>query len=82
MWLKKMAFRAAGEEGLAENVRNERGQTFGMEPPTLHAPTFHEPPKPREETRYRNEYQTVNCLDTSGQAFAIYLNVIYLLPLT
>ena len=36
----------------------------------------------REETRYRNDYQHVNCISTSGQAFAIWLNLMYLLPLT
>src|SRR5947207_136251 len=28
-WLKKLAFRAAGEEGLAENVLNDQGKPFG-----------------------------------------------------
>lgn len=32
--------------------------------------------------RYKVEYQTVNCLDTSGEVFAILLNAIYLAPLT
>ena len=31
---------------------------------------------------YKLEYQTVNCLDTSGEVFAILLNAIYLAPLT
>jgi hypothetical protein len=30
-FLKKLAYRAAGEEGLAENVRNNQGQVFGPE---------------------------------------------------
>lgn len=30
-WLKKVALRAAGEEGLAENVRNLAGETFGID---------------------------------------------------
>lgn len=76
-WLKKMALRAAGEEGLAENVRNSQGETFGID--AVHAK---EAEKAREETRYRNEYQTIHCTDTSGQAFAILLNVFYLAPLT
>ncbi|KAI9721830.1 MAG: hypothetical protein M1812_002166 [Candelaria pacifica] len=75
--LKKLAFRAAAQEGLAENVRNSEGQTFGSD--ATHAA---QDEKAREETRYRTQYQTIQCLDTSGQAFAIYLNVIYLLPLT
>ena len=73
--LKKLAYRAAGEEGLAENVRNKEGQVFGPGAGRL-IETL------RSETRYRTEYQNVHCIDTSGQAFAIYLNLIYLLPLT
>lgn len=76
-WLKKVALRAAGEEGLAENVRNLEGETFGID--AIHAA---EVEKAQEEIRYKIEYQTVNCLDTSGQAFAILLNALYLAPLT
>ena len=75
-YLKKLALRAGGQEGLAENVRNNRGETFGID--AIHA---QEAEKAREEVRYRNEYQVVHCIDTSGQAFAIWLNVLYLAPL-
>lgn len=75
-WLKKVALRAAGEEGLAENVRNRQGETFGID--AVHAA---EVEKAQEEIRYRTQYQTVNCIDTSGEAFAILLNVLYLAPL-
>lgn len=72
--LKKLALRAAGEEGLAENVRTagagaQSSAAGGVE-------------KMREEIQYRTEYHTVRCIDTSGQAFAIWLNVLYLAPLT
>lgn len=76
-WLKKAALRAAGEEGLAENVRNDRGEPFGID--AVHAAQVEEAQK---EIRYRIQYQTVQCLDTSGQAFAILLNALYLAPLT
>lgn len=76
-WLKKAAFRAAGREGLAENVINEQGQTFGID--AVHAA---QDLKAREEVRYRDDLQWVNCLDTSGQVFAILLNCMYLAPLT
>lgn len=76
-WLKKAAFRAAGREGLAENVVNDIGQTFGVD--AVHAARDF---KAREEMRYRDDLQWVNCLDTSGQAFAILLNCMYLAPLT
>ncbi len=73
--LKKLAFRAAGEEGLAENVRNHEGKPFGLEASKMVEQV-------KSETRYRNEWHQVHCIDTSGQAFAILLNAMYLLPLT
>jgi hypothetical protein len=76
-WLKKAALRAAGYEGLAENVLNEQGRPFGID--AVHAA---EGLVAREETRFRDELQWVHCLDTSGQVFAILLNCMYLLPLT
>ena len=76
-WLKKAALRAAGQEGLAQNVLNEQGQAFGID--AIHAAQDFQS---RTETRYRNEVQWVHCLDTSGQVFAILLNCFYLAPLT
>ena len=76
-WIKKLAFRAAGREGLAENVVNEQGETFGID--AVHAA---EDLKTREEIRYRDELQWIHCTDTSGQVFAILLNCTYLAPLT
>lgn len=60
-WLKKLALRAAGAEGIAENV----GGAVAA---------------PAPATGFTQEM--VTCVDTSGQAFAILLNVSYLLPLT
>jgi GNS1/SUR4 family len=76
-WLKKIAFRAAGEEGLAENVRNEQGKAFGID--AIHAA---KDLKMREEIRYRDELRMIHCTDTSGQVFAILINCFYLAPLT
>lgn len=76
-WLKKLAFRAAGYEGLAENVRNEEGQQFGID--AVHAVQDAEA---RRELRQKLEYVDVSCLDTSGQVFAVLFNVMYLMPLT
>ncbi|KAI9841944.1 MAG: hypothetical protein M1838_003340 [Thelocarpon superellum] len=67
--LKKLAFRAAGEEGLAENVAGQH--RLGGSGDVV-----------REETRYREEYRTVPCIGTSGEAFAIWFNITYLIPLT
>lgn len=75
-WLKKAALRAAGEEGLAENVRNYQGETFGID--AIHAA---EVEKAQEEIRYRMGSQRVHCLDTSGQVLAILMNLVYLAPL-
>jgi hypothetical protein len=79
-WLKKLIYRAGGSPALAENVRNHNRQTFGD---SLRDPIVHSDLK-REisEIRYHNEWHEVHCLDTNGQAFAIWLNVVYLLPLT
>ncbi|KAJ5901514.1 hypothetical protein N7495_002042 [Penicillium taxi] len=60
-WLKKMAFRAAGAEGIAGNV----GSAGDIPIPIS-----------------GNTQRMVTCMDTTGQAFAIWLNVTYLLPLT
>ncbi|KAL6253249.1 hypothetical protein RBB50_000972 [Rhinocladiella similis] len=76
-WMKKAALRAAGYEGLAENVLNEQGRPFGVD--AVHAA---EDLISREETRFRDELQWTHCLDTSGQVFAILLNCMYLAPLT
>ncbi|KAL8760807.1 MAG: hypothetical protein Q9184_003030 [Pyrenodesmia sp. 2 TL-2023] len=76
-WLKKAALRAAGEEGLAENVRNTQGQTFGID--AVHTA---EVERAQEEVRYKTQYRTVKCLDTPGETFAILLNFLYLFPLT
>ncbi|KAL2824944.1 GNS1/SUR4 family-domain-containing protein [Aspergillus cavernicola] len=62
-WLKQVALRAAGAEGIAENVGHE-GNNLGA---------------PREVVQAG---PMVTCVDTSGQGFAIWLNVAYLLPLT
>ena len=75
-WLKKAALRAAGEEGLAENVRNYQGETFGID--AIHAA---EVEKAQEEIRYRMGSQRVHCLDTSGQVLAVLMNLVYLSPL-
>ena len=67
--IKKYLFRAAGEEGLAENIP---GAT----------PSHHAYVKPVHGTQYHTEYQTIPCVDTNGQTLAIWLNVFYLTPLT
>jgi hypothetical protein len=75
--VKKGLLRAAGFEGLAENV--------GLSQPVTSAGVQAAiPPQyiAQAEQRYKNELQWVHCLDTSGQVYAILLNVVYLAPLT
>ena len=72
-WINKLAAWAGGAPGVAHNVFNDdNDQTF----------VFAGDSKEPDEIKYRTVYKTVHCLDTSGQAFAIYLNVLYLAPLT
>ncbi|XXH02558.1 hypothetical protein Hte_008935 [Hypoxylon texense] len=37
---------------------------------------------PESSVKYYTEYQTIPCIDTSGETFAIWFNVLYLAPLT
>ncbi|KAK2751098.1 hypothetical protein FQN57_000173 [Myotisia sp. PD_48] len=75
-WLKKMALRAAGAEGSAENVVNSKGSLFGTDGANAAHAIMD------KEMSYSTVSKTFTCMDTSGQAFAIWLNVLYLLPLT
>ena len=76
--LRKVALRAAGEEGLAENVPlNDHQHIIGSGQSVLDKIRGL-----KEEVTYTIEYQMTPCIDTSGQAFAIWLNVLYLVPLT
>lgn len=83
-FLKKWIYRAAGDEGLAENVF----APGAVSPPAHQAADQHAAQHPIQYTQtqartvYRTQYEHVPCIDTSGQAFAIYLNLIYLAPLT
>jgi len=68
--LKKYLFRAVGEAGLADNINGAYRREH-----IDHGSTGN-------VVQYHTEYQTVSCIDTSGQTFAIWLNVLYLTPLT
>ncbi len=77
--LRKVALRAAGEEGLAENIPlyNDKPILSG----SGHA-VMDKLRGVKEEVTYTTEDRSVSCIDTSGQAFAIALNLLYLAPLT
>lgn len=69
-----MLFRAIGDEGLAQNVDGPSASSVASSIKNSdHHNILH---------TYHTEYQTVPCIDTSGQTFAIWLNVLYLAPLT
>ncbi|KAH7128818.1 GNS1/SUR4 family-domain-containing protein [Dendryphion nanum] len=80
-FLKKLVYRAAGEEGLAENIQDPSFPRIVSPGVGLDRPQ-HVSKNVVERTVYRTEYHHVPCIDTSGQAFAIYLNLMYLAPLT
>jgi hypothetical protein len=71
--LKKYLLRAAAAEGLAENI-------MGDNPALQQAHALRH--ESSEGPKYHTEYQTVTCVEASGQTFAIWLNVLYLMPLT
>ncbi|KAF7877632.1 hypothetical protein EAF04_001303 [Stromatinia cepivora] len=75
-FIKKLLYRAVGEEGLAENV-NAPTFTEAAQAPIASPHKSH----PKIPT-YVTETRTIPCIDTSGQTFAIWLNVVYLTPLT
>jgi hypothetical protein len=91
-FLRKLVYRAAGDEGLAENIAipgqprpvHQQQPIVTSEPAPHHNPVqeFFHHHETVERTVYRTEYQSVPCIDTSGQAFAVYVNLIYLAPLT
>ncbi|KAE9988678.1 hypothetical protein EG328_008695 [Venturia inaequalis] len=78
-WFKKMLLRAAGEEGLAENSLNSHGELFGPEAAGIEN---NRQQYEQHQRSSRPSWETVSCIDTTGQAFAIWLNVAYLAPLT
>jgi hypothetical protein len=88
--LRKIVLRAAGEEGLAERAGRTKDSSLSdsqaisqqIEERMEQAHNHILPIGPQYETRWRTEYTKVNCIDTSGEAFAIYLNLFYLFPLT
>lgn len=81
--VKKLLLRAAGEEGVAERVAMSKPGASAYIPSA--GDMEHKLEKiweRRFETHYRSEWSRVNCIDTTGEAFAIYLNLLYLAPLT
>ncbi|RDL39291.1 Elongation of fatty acids protein [Venustampulla echinocandica] len=72
--VKTYLFRAAGEEGLAGTANGRQVAEAHSRMASAHGSG--------SGASYHTEYQTIPCVDTSGQTFAIWLNVLYLTPLT
>jgi hypothetical protein len=78
---------AAAEVGLAQSTPSvtervfltaSQAARFGADPiPAINLSQAMDSPP-----RIAIQYQMVHCIDTTGQAFAIWLNVMYLMPLT
>ena len=67
-WLKIIGLRAAGLEGPAENLKGP--------PPSSTAIS-----ESVREKVYETQWRTTPCVTNAGQAFAIWLNLAYFLPL-
>lgn len=86
--IKRLLLRAAGGEGAAENVRDSHNHALpGVESAHSSASSAASAAASAsqsyiEETRHRVSYTTTHCIDTTGQSFAIWLNLFYLAPLT
>ncbi|QSZ34766.1 hypothetical protein DSL72_007624 [Monilinia vaccinii-corymbosi] len=78
--VKKLLYRAVGEEGLAENVNAPAIPSAAAQAPIV--PAHSHAQNHSQIPAYVTETRTIPCIDTSGQTFAIWLNVIYLTPLT
>jgi len=76
--IQKILLRGAGEEGMAQKV----GQSGQSQVPAMNSNATDSSSSSRQETQWRTQYEYIPCIDTEGQAFAIWLNVFYLAPLT
>jgi GNS1/SUR4 family len=79
LFLKQLLFRAIGESGMAMKAGQDAQQKPQFIPPSSNINITETIQK---ETKWRNQYEFIPCIDTEGQAFAIWLNVFYLAPLT
>ena len=71
-FFNKVAALAAGAPGVAANIQHgDNDSLFGLGDS-----------QPLEQIKYHTTHTTIHCIDTSGQAFAIWLNCLYLAPLT
>ena len=79
--LKKLLLRAADHEGVAEQIAMPQGSSYVAPVPKVQQ-KIERFMEERLETKWHSDWSRVNCIDTRGEAFAIYLNLLYLAPLT
>lgn len=83
-WAKRLLYRAVGAEGLAESVHDGNIYTNRHAAQQNNYENTHTSPNDSQtgsHHRHSTHYETVRCIDTTGQTFAIWLNVVYLMPL-
>ena len=78
LFLKQLLLRALGEAGMAKKL----GQDANRTPQFVPQSNVNITEALERETKWRTQYEFIACIDTEGQAFAIWLNVFYLAPLT
>jgi GNS1/SUR4 family len=79
LFLKQLLLRAIGEAGMAKKLGQDANQKPTFIPPQS---SVNITETIQRETKWRTQYEFIPCIDTEGQAFAIWLNVFYLAPLT
>jgi hypothetical protein len=78
LFLRKMFYRMMGEEALAQQWAFQ----VGTPPAAIPTPPVNFTEYVRRNTQWKTQYEFVPCIDTPGQAFAVWVNVVYLIPLT
>jgi hypothetical protein len=78
LFLKQLLLRAIGEAGMAKKI----GQDAQQKPQFIPQSNLNITEHIQKETQWKTQNEFINCIDTEGQAFAIWLNVFYLAPLT
>jgi hypothetical protein len=75
-FLKQLILRGIGEPALAKKLGQQINSTIASPSTANFTQTFN------QVTEWRTQYEYVPCIDTEGEAFAIWLNIVYLAPLT
>jgi hypothetical protein len=77
LFLRKIFYRMMGEESLAQKWASSAGAAPAIATPPVNFTEY-----VHRETKWQKTYEFIPCIDTEGQAFAVWVNVVYLIPLT